>query len=176
MGVQEDINELESKLNRLRMLYDQYCTGILKVPPFKLHDEVKRIIKVYSGRQINNTALAFKYRSLAGRYTSLNNLWTRNMRQIDEGTFRRGKKSGIPDKKEEDADAKLTSKAKKLFDAYVRAKVELGQGTDNLKVKEIEDSVKKQVPKLKLKYKCKDVDYKVIVEGEKVKIKVTPVM
>ena len=91
MGVHEDILRFEMKMNKLRISYDQYFAGIIKIPPFKLQDEVKRFIKIYSARHISNTALNFKYNSLVGRYTTYYNLWTRHLRELDEGKIKRGR-------------------------------------------------------------------------------------
>ncbi|MBE9503178.1 MAG: hypothetical protein IME96_03280 [Proteobacteria bacterium] len=171
MGVHEDILLLELKLQRLKVEYDQYFAGIIKIPPFKPQEEVKRFIRKYSTIQINNTALAFKYKSLVGRYTSYDNLWKRHMRQIDEGTFKRG--SGFAPaaikKGKEDG-----TQAEKLFKDYISAKTSLNEKIDGIKVTTIENIIKKQTEAIKSKYKCSTVDYRVVTENGQAKIKAVP--
>ncbi len=172
MGVHEDILQLEMKVQRLKTDYDQYFAGVQKIPPFKLHEEVKRLIRNCSNRPINNTALAFRYNAIVGRYTSYNNLWTRYMRELDEGKFIRGKGriKGIAAKQ----DTSQESAAEKIYKEYVEAKQRLNQKTEGVKVKAIADMLEKQTAQIKAKYSCNNVEYKVVTEAGKVKIKAVP--
>ena len=171
MGVHEDILMLELKLQKLKVEYDQYFAGIIKIPPFKLQEEVKRFIRKYSTIQINNTALSFKYKSLVGRYTSYDNLSKRHMRQIDEGTFKRGSRFTPAAKKKENGNE---TQAEKLFKDYISAKASLNEKTDGIKVTTIENIIKKQTEAIKSKYKCSSVNYKVVTENGQAKIKAVP--
>ena len=171
MGVHEDILMLELKLQKLKVAFDQYFAGIIKIPPFKLQEEVKRFIRKYSGIEINNTALSFKYKSLVGRYTSYDNLWKRYMRQIDDGTFKRGSGFAPAATKKEKGDE---TQAEKIFKDYISAKTSLKEKTDGIKVTTIENIIKKQTEAIKSKYKCSSVDYRVVTENGKAKIKAVP--
>lgn len=172
MGVHEDILQLEMKVRQLKTDYDQYFAGVLKIPPFKLHDEVKRMIRHHSGTPISNTALAFKYNSVVGRYTSYNSLWTRQMRDLDEGRITRGGRRTTPAGAEQKEIQE--SQAERIYKEYVAAKQKLNQKTDGIKVKAIADMLEKQTAQIKARFNCSTVDYKVVVEGGKAKIKAVP--
>lgn len=175
MGIHEDILQLEMKIHQLRVDYDQYFAGVNKIPPLKLQEEVQKVVRKYSGVQIHNTALAFKFKSLVGRYTTYNNLWSRTMRQLEEGTFVRGQGRRAQLKTAVKAAAvHEESAAEKLYKEYVAAKKSLHQNSDDIKVKGLNDLIEKQTAQIKSKYKCSGVDYKVVVEGGKAKIKAVP--
>ncbi|MDH3972861.1 MAG: hypothetical protein OEV42_01160 [Deltaproteobacteria bacterium] len=173
MGVHEDILNLEMKINQLRIDYDQYFAGILKIPPFKLQEEIKRMIRLYSSRKIQNTALNFRYKSQVSRYTTYDNLWQRHMRMINDGSMQRGagfKSSG----KKKDAETSSETPAEKLYKEYIQAKSSLKQSTSDVKVQSLQSMIDKQTAAIKAKYKCSSVDYKVVTEGGKAKIKAIP--
>lgn len=174
MGEHEDILNLELKINQLRVQYDQYFAALIRIPPFKLQEEVKKIVRLYSSRKISNTALNFKYNSLVGRYTTFDNLWKRHLRMLDDGTLKRGAgfSSGSALKKKE---APVNeSPSEKLYKEYISAKQGLNQGTDNIKVQSLKAVIDKQTAAIKQKYKVDKVDFKVVTEGGQAKIKAIP--
>lgn len=174
MGVHENILLLDIKLLKLKVEYDQYFSGIVKIPPFKLHEEVKKIIRMQSGKPINNTSLQFKYNSLVGRYTTYNTLWSRQMRQLEDGTLRRAQKSGLGGANKADKPLDNESPAEKLYKEYVSAQKGSTSKSDSVTVKGLQAMMKKQTTAIQTKYKCSSVEYKVVTEGGKPKIKAVP--
>lgn len=83
------LNELESKMQRLRMLYEQYFLGIERKPPTTLRMDVFRIVNRFESIYIRNTAQKFRLRSLVQRFSSYTSYWGRVERQIEEGTYTR---------------------------------------------------------------------------------------
>ena len=175
MGVHEDILNLEMKITQLRIDYDQYFSGILKIPPFKLEDEIKRMIRGYSSKKISNTALNFRYKSQVARFSTYDSMWQRHMRLINDGTLKRGAGflSAASSKKKDKSAGKETA-AEKLYKDYVQAKSTLKQSTSDVKVQSLQSMIEKQTAAIKAKYKCSSVDYKVVTEGGKAKIKAIP--
>lgn len=104
------INELETKMSRLRAIYEQYFMGIERMPPHTLRKDVVRLVHRLEGIHIRNTATKFKVRSLIQRFNSYKAYWSRVERQIEEGTYvrdirraernrdrRRGRQEGSPE-------------------------------------------------------------------------------
>lgn len=83
------IETLESKIDRLRALYDQYFMGIEKVEPLIARKDVERLINELRKQRIRNTALRFKFQQQIQRYTLYVSYWQRIARQIEEGTYQR---------------------------------------------------------------------------------------
>ncbi len=81
------INELETKISRLRAIYEQYFMGIERMPPSTLRKDVVRLIHRLENVHIRNTATKFRVRSLIQRFNSYKAYWTRIERQIEEGTY-----------------------------------------------------------------------------------------
>ena len=91
MTVQEfdtALSELETRVDRLRALYENWFRGYEKMEPSVARKDVER--RVYGLRKElpRNTALRFRYHQLYQRYTTLATYWQRTARQIEEGTYR----------------------------------------------------------------------------------------
>lgn len=81
------IDELEVKLNRLRMLYEQYFMGIEKRPPYYLQKDVVRIMYELEKRKPSKTSEKYRLRQLVQKFNSYRTYWSRTCRQIEEGTY-----------------------------------------------------------------------------------------
>lgn len=87
--IAEYVDELEVRLERLRVLYDQYFTGIEKIPPSIVQKDVDRRIWVLRREKIRNTGTRFKFQTIIQRYNTFNSYWTRILREIENGTYKR---------------------------------------------------------------------------------------
>ena len=82
------LSELETRVDRLRALYENWFRGYEKSEPAVARKEVER--RVYTLRKDlpRNTALRFRYHQLYQRFTTLATYWQRTARQIEEGTYK----------------------------------------------------------------------------------------
>lgn len=90
-GTELDIqlDDLETRVERLRSLYEQYFLGIEKIPPQVAQKDVDRRIHSLRREQIRNTARRFKLQTIIQRYNTFQQYWMRIMREIENGTYRR---------------------------------------------------------------------------------------
>ncbi|HEY3359728.1 MAG TPA: MXAN_5187 C-terminal domain-containing protein [Polyangia bacterium] len=83
------LNDLEQRIDRLKILYEQYFMGIEKLEPQVPRKEVTRIINNLTKSQIRNTGLRFRYRTLVQRWNLYITRWNRILREIENGTYER---------------------------------------------------------------------------------------
>ncbi len=83
------IEELETRLERLRSLYEQYFLGIEKIEPTVARKDVDRRIWMLRREQIRNTARRFKLQTIIQRYNTFQQYWQRICREIENGTYKR---------------------------------------------------------------------------------------
>ena len=88
-NLEQVITELEQKLDRLRVLYEQYFLGIEKIPPTNRQRDVVRIIREIGNYHIQSSAPKFRYTALVQRFNVHRAYWARNVREIEEGTYKR---------------------------------------------------------------------------------------
>jgi hypothetical protein len=87
--IQLALDELETRLDRLRALYEQYFTGIEKTVPAVQHKDVERRIQALRKASLRNTAQRFRFQTLIQKYTTYLQYWQRILRRIEEGTHKR---------------------------------------------------------------------------------------
>ncbi len=83
------VGELETRVDRLRSLYEQYFMGIEKMAPAVPQKDVERRIQTLRKEQIRNTAVRFRFQMILQRYNTYQTHWMRICRQIEEGTYKR---------------------------------------------------------------------------------------
>jgi hypothetical protein len=87
--VDNQLEELEIRVERLRALYEQYFLGIEKVEPAVPRKDVDRRIWVLRRTQIRNTAKRFRLHNIIQRYNTFQQYWQRICREIENGTYTR---------------------------------------------------------------------------------------
>ncbi len=83
------ISDLETSLERLQALYNQYFMGIEKLEPTVQRKAVDRKINLLRRQQVQNTAQRFRLQSQIQKYNTQQTYWRRICRQIEEGTYQR---------------------------------------------------------------------------------------
>jgi hypothetical protein len=87
--IEELVAELETRVDRLRSLYEQYFMGIEKMEPHVPRKDVERRFQAMRREQIRNTALRFRFQMVLQKYNTYQSYWMRIMRQIEDGTYKR---------------------------------------------------------------------------------------
>jgi len=85
--IKHDLDELEKKIEQLKVDYEKFFVGITNVEPIPLKNQIQQIIKKYATKanQINNVMLVFRYRNLTARFLTYQEYWNRILRLIEEG-------------------------------------------------------------------------------------------
>src|SRR5690606_20934367 len=85
------LDDLETRLERLRSLYEQYFMGMERIEPSVARKDVDRRFWVPRRGKGRNTARRLKLQTLVQRYNTLQQYWHRTCREIEQGTYRRHK-------------------------------------------------------------------------------------
>ncbi|MBI3755433.1 MAG: hypothetical protein HY265_04645 [Deltaproteobacteria bacterium] len=194
MGIKEDLDILDSKINKLRADYEQYFVKTLKKEPSALRDEIDRLILRYSNQQINNTSQRFRYSTLTSKYTSYKQFWNRILRQIEEGTYERGAAFGakmpaasvIPEPGQrpeavpspsgglKEKSPAADDRFKTVYQHFMEAKKSAGESVVDMPYEKFTQAIAQQTEKVKNDLNCNDVEYKVVVKDGKAKITLVP--
>lgn len=183
MDMTEDLQVLDVKITRLKTEYEQYFMRVRKREPLRLREEVEKIILRYSNAPITNTSLKFKYSSLVSRYIAYKQYWTRVLREIEEGTFRRRAEAGVALKpsaaREEVVEGAFQrpSTCGGLEEAYLRyvdTRTKCHEPTEGLTFDKFKKAVEEQKKKMEASGGAKDVEVRVYVKDGKTKISLIP--
>lgn len=200
--IQVELDRLESKMMQLKVVYEHYFLGIEKREPTQLKDEVQRMLRDFDRRIINNTGVKFRLQMLKARWISFNQYWNRIQKQIEDGNYRPHLKKAelrerlrreAEDRAREEGDGSVKrqpaanggaaarpsgggqqkkSAMDKLHDQYSAARARTGEGS--VGKDKLATVVKKQAAAIKKKYKCRTVEFRVVIENGKTKLKAIP--
>ena len=190
----EELDKLEEDIRKLKNKYDQFFTGISKMPP--MHE--RRMLEVFIfeiGKQkMRENARRFRYNQLLSRYNQYREMWGRKMREREEGPldFRRRKAAldepSAPPK--QSAPLRVTSRSPESYvklapgsngeairDLYNQIEKEhrkLGKNP-NLTFEQLRSMVEKQSEQVRERYNVDVVGFRVDVVDGKVKLKAKPI-
>jgi hypothetical protein len=186
--VDEELEELDQGLKRLRVEYDQFFLGILKRPPNVLQGRMQKVIVKYANQVLQKTHQKFRFNQLNSKFQIYRQQWGRTIRQIESGTYRghrfkanlhereRGMTSAAdapPQPVAEPAPPAKAGPMDQLYDALVAARRragEAGPDPDRVKVAEL---VRKQTAALRAKHPGAKVRFRVAVDGKRAKLVAT---
>lgn len=87
--INKELEELEGRLERLRVKYEQYFTGIEKAVPWVQRKDVDRRFQLLHREQMRSSGQRFRFNTLVQRFTTYQTYWGRILRRIEEGTLKR---------------------------------------------------------------------------------------
>jgi len=183
VDIVEDLQLLDVKLKMLKNEYEQYFMGSRRREPFLLRGEVQKIVSYYANVPIRNTGYRFKFNNLRARFFSFRRHWDRILREIEEGRYERHLFQAKLHERERTERVKTPrpeaggaeSQPEDVFESYISAREACGQGTSGITRKKLEALMEKQSAQLRSKAGCRDVRFRVVVEGGKAKLKVSPI-
>jgi len=188
---EQDVAQLEILLRQLEKEYDQFFSGLLRREPAVTENAVLGIMRSYGGRPIQNSSLAFKLNSLVARYNAFRTVWTRRLREKEEGrpgpaAAARPAPSPRQEPKRQAHTAAnpaeyLTSdpmhEARHLaqfFETYRRLREECGEPVDKLRAESFRRALAEKVEKIKRERGCEAVLVRAVNEGGRTRIVAKP--
>ena len=126
---------------------------------------------------MQNTALRFRFNSINSRFQAFRRQWDIALRQIEDGTYKRHvfkadlheRARGLGESAASSQSA--ASRSDELFENYREAALACGQDVSKLTAEKLQRVVAKQQAAVRKKLGCDEIDFRVVVEGGKVKLK-----
>ena len=81
----DELDQLEDDIRRLKNKYDQFFTHLMKLPP--MHERKMVEVRIYEiGKQkMRDNGRRFRYNTILSRYNQFREMWGRKMREREEG-------------------------------------------------------------------------------------------
>ena len=182
----EELDRLDEGLSNLQVLYEKYFLGIDRRPPDQERKRVSTRLREMRSESVRNTALKFRVQSMFAKLISFERMWDRTLREMEEGTYKRDvfkAKLRSSQRRDEVEPAEPAAPAqpqisegalRKVFETYLVARQRTGESTEGLTFESVAARIRQQVPQLLEKHKARNVEFKVVIQGGKAKLKVTP--
>lgn len=179
MGIAEDLLIMENRLKELVTRYDQYFMGIEKREPLKLAEEFDKLVRRYANTPINNTMYKHRYNNLVARLNTYRQHWNRILREIEEGRYSRDRFRAQLHESQRST-GKLTrpeqpaskdTELDRIYAELVEARRNCKMPTDGITREQLAETLNKQRPLLTQKLGTNEIQFRVVVEAGKPKIK-----
>lgn len=192
----DELDKLEDDIRIVKNKYDQFFSGIQKMPPMQDRRNLEIYIYELSKLKIRDNARRFRFNQLLTRYNQYREMWARKMREREEGPLdfrRRNAALNEPAAKPETsrpAGARVTSagadpyvrlaagsngeEMKRLFAEVEKRHLELGR-MPGITFEQLRQMVQKQSDMVRSKYHVAVVGFRVDVVDGKVKLKAKPI-
>lgn len=192
----DELDKLEEDIRIVKNKYDQFFSGIQKMPPMQDRRNIEIYIYELGKQKIRDNARRFRYNQLLSRYNQYREMWGRKMREREEGPldYRRRKDAlaepAAPLPAPRAAGRAVTSSAadpyvklaagsngeemKRLYAEIEQRHLELGR-LPAITFEQLRQMVQKQSDMVRSKYHVDVVGFRVDVVDGKVKLKAKPI-
>jgi hypothetical protein len=85
----ELLDDLHNRIERVKVLYEQYFMGIEKIEPQVARKDIARNMLVLQQQYIRNTGLRFRFNTMLQKWNIYTTYWNRILREIENGTYTR---------------------------------------------------------------------------------------
>jgi hypothetical protein len=189
----DELDKLEEDIRRVKNKYDQFFSGITKVPPSFDRHQVESYIHELSKQKMRDNTRRFRFNTILSRYNQYRELWGRKMREREEGPldFRRRQaamEAPAPPPPPPSA-ARVTpgggdpyvhmtpgsngEEVRRLYEEIEREHVKMGKHA-TLTLDQLAAMIQKQSEMVREKYHVKTVAFRVETVDGKVKLKAKP--
>lgn len=186
------LDKLEARIEKVKVAYQRYFEGLERREPVDERLALQRAVRRLVGRHTGNTQLRYRLQMLVDRFNSYNNMWERMVGQIDAGTFRPHQfradlRVGPADARKAAASKSTASKGgtsaakepgnveplKALYDRFIESRKSTGEST-NIPYDKFAGLIEKQRPALESKVGGRPLEFRVVVENGRTKLKGAP--
>jgi hypothetical protein len=85
--LEDVLSDLAIRMERVKVLYEQYFMGIEKIEPLTARKEIQRTMLALQQEYIRNTGLRFKFNTMLQKWNIYITYWNRILREIEAGTY-----------------------------------------------------------------------------------------
>ena len=169
------LNQVEKELKELEVIYEQYFLGIEKRSPEQQRSKFSMRMRKLVALYIPQTDLRYRLNGIASRYNSYSGYWDRIQRLIDEGKYdrhtsriqRRSSESATPEASGHDS---KVDPVDTLYEQLVQAHQICQMRPPNRE--QVASFLAKQAETIKQRFGDKQVDFVVVTEAGKPKVKI----
>lgn len=161
VSIARDLDLLEKSIRALKLDYERFFSGDVKVPPIQARKSVEQVLRRIGNAPVEMVAEGFRLQALQSRFTTLSDLWEKRLRAREEGRGpvrvtarpRPVEKETPPSTGDAPAPAPVKGSGRgdlrSLFDRYCAARAAAGEDASGLRYDRFEELVKKQATEIR---------------------------
>lgn len=165
------IDQLEKDLLKLRQAYEGFFLGERRAEPFEDRVRLEDRIRKTSHRKLMNSTEQFRLTNLQSRFYSQTNLWSRKVRDLEEGRAYRSSEGffieGLPPETGPTATGHISDTVDRLW----RSREECGIATSDTELAALRETLERKAKELSDQHAGKRVEFRIAIEDGKPKVK-----
>jgi hypothetical protein len=196
VGLEDDLEILDRSIRQLEIEWGKFFGGVEKKPPVDLKGRVEALVRKYAYSEMRNNADRFRYQTLTAKYNTLNELWSKRLRALEEGRQlgvhglradalppppprsaepapKRPATGGTGEVRVAHADRDVEA-VRSLFDRFVEARRQSGESAA-VKFESFQKLIAQQATKILAEKGARAVDFRLETKDGKVSLKAKPV-
>lgn len=167
----ETLDRLEMDLAALKHEYDLFFNGKRRAEPMKERKELETKFLVGSRRTIVGNAAQLRFNNLSGRYWTYANLWTRTVRDLEEGRMHRDTRGYVKRTSGNPGDPVDREHVDRAAEALLEARRSCGLDGDPSDLPSLRETLYARAREISASAGGRKVAFTVSVEGGKPKVK-----
>lgn len=171
-----ELDETERAISQLKRDFEMYFSGVAKQPPIDARAKLDKVIRKQGQNTSFSYAQRFRFTTLAARFNTYQDLWSKQLKAKEEGKFSAGN-SPVPPSREAPITTRMrktVNKTENLFKEYAQFRQKNGEAAPNMDIQKFSKLIDSQRDALIKKYRCKDVEFYIAVEEGKTRLKAKP--
>ena len=167
----EMLDRLEADLVALKHEYDLFFNGKRRAEPMKERKALETKLLVGSRRTIVGNADQLRFNNISGRYWTFANLWTRTVRDLEEGRMHRDTGGNVRRTTAARTEPVDRDQIDRAAEALLEARRSCGLGGEASEIPSLRDTLYARALEISASGGGKKVEFVVSVEGGKPKVK-----
>src|SRR5450759_1114213 len=187
--IEYELNEVERQISRLRIDFERFFSGELKLMPVQARRRLDRVFLRLWDLETERAVDRFRLQALQDRYTSISELWDKKLRAREEGRRLAPREApgpaaapsdaapaAPPSEGPGDAGASAPVKARPspdfrpLFERFRAARRELGEDPGKMSYERFEELVRQKAEEIRRRTGSTKLIFEIRTEGGKVRL------
>jgi len=161
VSIARDLDLLDQSIVSLKLDYERFFSGDLKVPPLPARKSVEQVLRRVGNVLLDKAEERFRLQALQSRFTALSELWEKRLQAREEGRsrvrpptrMRPVEPPAVPPSGNERAAASVKGSGRgdlrSLFERYCAARAAIGEDASRLRYDRFEELVRKQAAEIR---------------------------
>jgi len=165
------LDRIESDIAELKRQYDLFFQGNRRTEPSEDRRILEWMVRRMGQRKIPNTSDQFRFAALQGRYHALSGLWSRMVRDLEEGRLSRDATGAVTRRSVEDRSPVDRDHLETVVEQIRKARSECGISTGSEETEILRRTLLDRARQFAEKSGAGKVEFRVTVEDGKPKVR-----
>jgi len=170
-NLKDALDRIEQDFAELKRQYELFFQGGRRIEPSEERKLLEWMFRRLGQRKITNTTDQFRYQALQGKFHSYSNLWTRMVRDLEEGRLLRDTQGTLVRTKSLPAEPVTPDHLDRVIEQLKNARQECGIATEEKDVDSLREMLKSRAAEIAGNSGARRVEFRVTIEGGKPKVK-----